>query len=90
MTEQLITKTAKIPAKLNDEFHKVGLNFQVWLLTSMRNAVYLQKRLNELICGSAEELQGSTHQMSSQGVSKSPDQSHPDHRKTNTNEQRGK
>jgi hypothetical protein len=84
MNEQLITKTAKIPAKLNDEFHEVGLNFQVWLLTSMKNAVYLQKRLNELIRSSVEGLKGSTHQMSSHGVSESPDQSHPDHKQTDT------
>ncbi len=87
MDEQLITKTAKIPADLNTEFHEVGLNFQVWLMTAMRNAVYLQKRLNEMIRSSVEELKGSTHQMSSQGVSKSPDQPHPDQTKTDTKEQ---
>lgn len=87
MDDELVTKTAKIPANLNKEFHEVGLNFQVWLLTAMGNAVYLQRKLNELIRSSVEELKGSTHQMGSKEVSDTSDQSHPDHSKGRLTEQ---
>ncbi len=71
---------AKVHTELRDGFKQTGLNFSVWLPNAMEDEVYLQNELRKL-------KRNAVHQMSSHGVSESPDQSHPDQKQTDTKKQ---
>lgn len=73
--EQMFDVHAKIPITLREKFKSTALNFTLWLINAMEDEVYIQNKLREI-------KRNSVHQMGSQGVVETPDQPHPDHQQT--------